>query len=81
MATTITIKYNIGENVFFLHNNKIQNTEILNFNAAQIIGQPLSVRYALKNKLDDKGKPLTDYPISIPEELLFSSKQKLIESL
>lgn len=77
----IEIKYNIGDKVFFLHENKIHESTITNYTAAQIIGQPLSVKYSLKNKEDEKGRPLSSYSNAIPEALLFESKEELIKSL
>ena len=69
---TIETKYNLGQKVFFLLNNKVECYPIVKIEV-EVDGGDMSVNYTLHNSLG-RIKP-------IREELLFPTKEELLKSL
>lgn len=74
---TIETKYNPGDTVWFMSNNKIVQSSIKKLSMSFIYS--LEVSWELE--LEEEGSFIHNMPASRTEDKLFSTKQELIDSL
>jgi hypothetical protein len=78
MAYQVTFKFALGDSVFFMHKNKIQEGEVKN---CQFNESPEEVTITYRVQFPDSEKD--NYPMTekILEELVFETKEDLLASL
>lgn len=69
MGVLIKTKYNIGDKVWYISNNKVQALDVT------------GVRIRVESADECKVEYILQYDWHLPEEKLFRSKTELIESL
>ena len=79
---TITTKYNIGDKVWAIVNDKVQECVIVKFHIDPDYSNQLSLEERIKWQLDVEDlRMFTNVPASRFEEQLFPTKEELLKSL